>query len=263
MYDFTKKIGGDKIKTVNLVPAGTEPHDWEPTSTDIASLEKADILIYNGAGMEHWLDKVSGTLKNDKLTLVEASKGLDLLEGHSEEGEEKEEYDPHVWLSPKNAKKQMEAIKNTLVKVDPSNKEYYEKNYEDNAKKFDELDKEFKDTLVTSKNKDIIVAHQAFGYLCKEYGLKQVPIEGLSADSEPDPARMTDIIKFAKEHNVKTIFFEELVSPKVSETIAIAIGAKTAMLNPLEGLSDEELKKGSDYISVMKQNLKVLKEALN
>nr|WP_319487316.1 metal ABC transporter substrate-binding protein [uncultured Caproiciproducens sp.] len=262
MYDFTKKVGGDKIDVTNLVPAGTEPHDWEPATTDVVNLEKADILVYNGASMESWVEKVLGSLQNKNLTAVEASKGLDLMAGHAEEGEETTKYDPHVWLSPENAKKEMENIKNALVQADAANKNTYESNYEKYAAQFDELDQEYKTAATSFTSKDIIVAHQAFGYLCKAYGLNQIAIEGLTADSEPDPARMSEIIKFAKEHKVKTIFFEDLVSPKVAETIAKAVGAKTATFNPLEGLTDEEQSKGLEYVSVMKQNLQTLKDAL-
>lgn len=273
MYDFASKIGGDKVNIVNMVPAGTEPHDWEPTASDITGLEKTDVFIYNGAGMEHWVGDVLKSIQNKDLIAVEASEGLTLMEGHHEhededenkdedEHSEEEEYDPHVWLSPLNAKKQMENIKNAFTKADPENKDYYEANYTKYAADFDALDKEFKDTLSGFTKKDIIVSHEAFGYLCKAYGLNQIGIEGLSPDSEPDPARMAEIIEFAKEHDVKVIFFEELVSPKVAKTIADATKAETAVLSPIEGLSDEQQAAGDDYFSVMRQNLKELKAAL-
>ena len=274
MYDFTSKIAGDKATVTNLVPTGTEPHDWEPSAVDITGLETADIFIYNGAGMEHWVQDVLASLQNKDLISVETSNGITLLEGHGHEDEEEEEHedededheeeewDPHVWLSPLNAKKQMEAIKDAFVRADPENKAYYEANYTKYAAEFDTLDKEFKDTLSPLPNKDIIVAHQAFGYLCSAYGLNQVPVEGLSPDSEPAPARVAEIIQFAKEHEIKVIFFEELVSSKVADTIADAIGAKTGVLSPLEGLSDEQLQNGADYFSVMRENLSALKEAL-
>lgn len=263
MYDFAKKVGGDQIEVVNLVPAGTEPHDWEPAATDLVNLEKADVIVYNGAGMEGWAEKVLGSLQNKNLVTVEASKGLDLMPGHAEEGEEIQQYDPHVWLSPENAKKEMENIKNVFVEADKAHQDVYESNYKKYAAEFDALDSEYKTAAASFKSKDIVVAHEAFGYLCKAYGLNQVAIEGLTADSEPDPARMSDIIKFAKENQVKTIFFEELVSPKVSETIAKAVGAETATFNPLEGLTDGEQAQGIEYFSVMRDNLQVLKEALN
>ncbi|MFA6845393.1 MAG: metal ABC transporter substrate-binding protein [Sphaerochaetaceae bacterium] len=268
MYDFASKIGGDKVQVTNMIPSGTEPHDWEPATTDITNLEKADVFIYNGAGMEHWAEVVLASLQNKKLIAVEASKGVSLREGSPEEGEEasaksgESSYDPHVWLSPLNAKSEMENIKEAFIQADPANKDYYEKNFAVYSAKFDTLDKEFHDTLAPLPNKDIIVAHQAFGYLCAAYGLNQIPIEGLSPDSEPDPARMAEIIDFAKSHKVNVIFFEELISPKVAQTIAKAIGAKTEVLNPLEGLSDTQQAAGEDYFSVMRQNLQTLKTAL-
>lgn len=268
MYDFANKIGGDRIKLQNLVPSGTEPHDWEPTPKMIASIEKADVLIYNGAGMEAWVEDMLNTINNKKLIVVEASKDIKLLEGdHDEhdEGHEHEDlrYDPHVWLDPMNAKKQMEAIKKAFAMVDPNNAEYYEKNYEENAKKLDELDKEFRDKLSGFAKRDIIVAHKAFGYLCNAYGLKQVAIEGLNSESEPTPARMAEIIKFARNNDIKVIFFEELISPKVANTIAKEIGARTDVLNPLEGLKEDDIASGKEYFSVMRDNLEALKKALN
>ncbi|WP_242952415.1 metal ABC transporter substrate-binding protein [Anaerocolumna xylanovorans] len=265
MYDFAEKIGGDKVSVTDMVPAGIEPHDWEPAASDIVNLEEANVFIYNGAGMEHWVDTVLDSLSNKELVKVEASSGITLQEGHSEEEEHSEEesaYDPHVWLNPEYAKIEMKNIKDAFVKADPDNEAYYNQNYETYAAKLDELDKKYKETLTGLKNKDIIVAHEAFGYLCSAYGLNQVGIEGLSPDSEPDPAKMEEIIKFAKDNEVKVIFFEELVSPKVAQTIADEVGVKTEVLNPLEGLSDDEIKAGGDYFSVMETNLASLVEAL-
>ena len=270
MYDFAKKVGGDKVEVTNMVSAGTEPHDWEPSATDIKKLEEADVFIYNGAGMEHWTQDVLGSLENRNLKVVEASKGITLLEGNEEEENSKEAnsstgaiYDPHVWLNPLNAKVEMKNIKNAFVKVDPDNKNYYEKNYKRYANKFDQLNQEYKEGLSNIKSKNLITSHEAFGYLCQAYGLNQVGIEGLSADSEPDASRMNEIIQFSKDNHVKTIFFEELVSPKVSKTIADEIGAKTVVLNPIEGLTNKEIKAGKDYFSAMKSNLKILEKALN
>ena len=261
MYDFATKIAGDKAMVVNMVPSGIEPHDWEPSAADITGLEKADLFIYNGLNMEHWVADVLNSLENKNLIVIEASLGTNVIKDeHSHGGEE--ELDPHVWLGPMNAKIELEYIKNGFVQADPENKDYYEANYEKYASELDSLDKEFSETLSPLLNKDIIVAHAAFGYLCEAYGLNQVAIEGLSSDSEPDPARMAEIIEFGKGQNIKVIFFEELVSPKVANTIAKAIGAKTDVLNPLEGLSDEQVAAGDDYFSIMRQNLKAIKSAL-
>ena len=268
MYDFAVKIGGDKVKVMDMVPAGTEPHDWEPAATDIKNLEDADVFVYSGAGMEHWVSTVLASLENRNLVSVEASEGITLRMGHEEkeehEGTDEDhgQYDPHVWLSPLNAKKEIENIKDAFVKADPNNQSYYEANYTEYAAKFDQLDQEYRDTISGLTNKNIVVAHEAFGYLCDAYGLKQVGIEGLSPDSEPDPAKMAEVIDFVRENHVKVIFFEELVSPKVAETIAYETGVSAEMLNPLEGLGDEELAAGEDYFSVMESNLEKLKAAL-
>lgn len=267
MYDFTSKIAGDKAEIINLVPAGTEPHDWEPSTTDMVNLEEADVLIYNGAGMEHWVEQVYSALQNN-ITLVEASKGIKLLEGgHShDEGEIHEEdgdTDPHVWLNVQNAKLEMENIKNALAELDSKNAQYYEENYKKYAAEFDKLDSEYKESISSFENKNIVVAHEAFAYLCDAYGLTQTAISGLSADSEPDAKRLSQIISFAKENNVKTIFFEELVSSKTADVIANEIKAETKALNPLEGLSEEQIRNKEDYLSVMRSNLEALEDALN
>ncbi|MBD8836806.1 metal ABC transporter substrate-binding protein [Paenibacillus sp. FSL K6-4396] len=286
MYEFTKNVAGDLAEVHTLVPAGMEPHDWEPTPQDIASIEKADVLVYNGAGMESWMDQVTGSLSNASLIQVEASKGINLLEGgehdhHHEDSEatehdhdhdaEAEEghghdhggFDPHVWLSPALAVKEVRNIEAGLAQAAPEHAEQFKQNADAYIAQLESLDQDFKAAVTDNKRKDFITQHAAFGYLAKEYGLQQVPIAGLSPEQEPSAAQMASVIDFAKEHQVKTIFFETLVSSKVSETIASEVGAKTAVLNPIEGLTEEEIAAGMDYISVMRQNLEALKLALN
>lgn len=268
MYDFARAIGGDKVDVKTLIPSGVEPHDWEPSPKDIVEIGKAKVFVYNGAGMESWVDKVKQNIENKDLVYVEASKGVKLLKGDEHKDHDKDEhhhgeYDPHVWLNPENAKIEMKNIKDALVKVDPKNKDYYEENYNKNSKNLDELNEKFKKSLEKTKRKDIVVAHQAFGYLCDAYGLKQVPIEGLSPDSEPDAARMAYVTNFAKKNKVKYIFFEELVSPKVAKTIAKEIGAKVEVLNPIEGLTYKQIKAGDNYYTIMQKNLDVLIKTLN
>jgi len=184
---------------------------------------------------------------------------------HEDEHEHEEGggYDPHVWLSPLNAKREMENIKNAMAEADPANAEYYEANYAAWSARCDQLDQAFKDGLSNLAIQDIVVSHEAFGYLCDAYGLNQVGIEGISPDSEPDPARMAQIQDFVTEHQVKVIFSEELVSPKVAQAIADATGARVETLSPLEGLTDEQLTAGEDYFSVMEQSLASLKDALS
>lgn len=249
MYDFAKKIGGDYVEVKNMTPAGTEPHDYEPTTEDMKGLSKADIFIYNGDDMEHWAKSVIKSVDRKDLTVVRASDSVTLH--HTEN----KDMDPHTWMSIRNAIKEMNTIKEAFIKKDPAHKDAYEKNYETYAKQMDALDKEFTKELAPYKGRSIVVAHQAFGYLCNDYDLKQIPIDGLTPDSEPSPAKIKEIIKEVHAQNIKVIFYEELVNPKVAQTIADETGAQVKVLNTLEGLSNEEQKEGKEYISVMKENL--------
>lgn len=257
LADLAQKVGGDRVNVTNMVPAGTEPHEWEPSTADMRTLESADVFAYNGAGMESWVDDVLSSLSSSKLVSVNTSDGLDLRT--DDEGTP----DPHVWLNPANAKKQMAAIRDALIKADPDGKDTYEANYETYAQKFDELDQEYREKLAGVANKSIVVSHEAFGYLCDAYGLEQKPIEGLDAESEPDAKTMAEIVDFVRQNKVKTIFSEDLVSPKIAQQIANETGASCEVLNPLEGLTEEQLSQGEDYFSVMEDNLDKLVKALS
>jgi zinc transport system substrate-binding protein len=292
MYEFSRQVAGDHANVTALVPTGTEPHDWEPSAKDMAQIQEADVFVYNGI-VETWVEDALASSNNDNRIVVEASSGIDLAEGteaeHEHEGEEHaqeaekhdhaagtEEHaheeeghshdyalDPHVWLSPVLAQKEVKAIEAALIKADPANKADYEANANAYTAKLKELDTAYRDGLANVKNKELVTQHAAFAYLAKEYGLTQVPISGLSPEQEPSPDQMARIVQFAKEHQVKTIFFETLVDPKVAQTIASEIGAKTAVLNPLEGLTEDDIKNNRDYITVMQENLKALTTALN
>jgi len=268
MYDFAEKIGGDKVILKNLLPAGADPHSWEPSPKDIVSIEKADILIYNGAGMEGWIDKVLDSISSAELITVETSKDIKLLEVKDNAASKNNDghehlYDPHVWLDPMKAQVQMRAIVDAFIEVDSSNKDYYEKNYEHYVKELEKLDDEYREAVSGFKKKDIIVSHEAFGYLCDAYGLNQIAISGLDAESEPTSARMVDVAKFAKDNNVKVIFFDKMVTPKIADAIAKSAGAKTEVLNPIASLSIDDIRAGKDYFSVMRENLEALKKALS
>lgn len=268
MYDFAKQIGKDKIDVRWMIPPGAEPHDWEPTAKLMAEMEKADIFIYNGVNMEPWAEKLLDALQNQKLIAVEASEGIDLLklqeDGHEEEHEEgyHGQYDPHVWLDPMNAIKQAENIKNALVKADEVNGEFYEGNFQTFANKLRDLDKNFQEKLRNKKRREIVVAHAAFGYMAKRYNLEQIAITGVSPQQEPSAAQMAEIADFVKKYQLKYIFFETLTSPRLAEVLAREAGAQTAVLNPIGGLTVEEIKAGKDYVSVMEENLATLAKAL-
>ena len=269
MADFAQKIGCDHVEVENLCPAGTEPHEWEPSPTDITAIENADVFVYNGADMEGWVDDTLASA-NLKGSVVCASDGIELrVANHDHDAAEADshehagEHDPHVWLAPENAKKEAENIKDALVKADPANASDYEANYEKWASEFDALDKEFSTQLSQTAGKTIVVSHEAFGYLCDAYGLVQEPITGMDAEGEPDAKTMAEIVQFVHDNNVKVIFSEDLVSPKVAQQIADETGAACEVLNPIEGLEQEDLDAGEDYFSVMRSNLDELVRALN
>lgn len=319
LYDFAKRIGGDKIIVTNIIPPGAEPHDWEPTPQDVAQMSNADVLILSGTGIEPWADKVLSVIDQTKVTVVYGGQNIELIDGvkheHNEHQDGKEEHDheqdahkegshqeepgkqqehdhdqdkdqhkedthpqesgkqeehghdhggkdPHVWLDPLNAKVMVDNILTGLSKADEKNKSFYEANAESYKKELDKLHEEYQSGLAQTKIKEFVTSHAAFGYLAKRYGLTEIPVRGLSAEIEPSPADMAAVVKLAREKNIKHIFFETLVSPKVSEAIASELKAETLVLNPLEGLSDQEMAGGQDYLSVMRQNLQNLKIAL-
>ncbi|KKR33412.1 MAG: ABC-type metal ion transporter, periplasmic subunit [Candidatus Gottesmanbacteria bacterium GW2011_GWC2_39_8] len=258
LYFFTSEIGGNRVDVKNITPAGSEPHDFEPTTRDIVRIEKSRMLVLNG-NIEAWGDKIKENLKGTNVEIIVAGEGL-FTKQQTEEG--KTSIDPHIWLSPQLAKKEASKITAGLIKIDSANSLYYKNNEKVIDEKLDKLDKEYRQRLSVCKRKDIIASHAAFGYLVFEYGLNQVSISGLSPESEPSSKQLVEIVKFAREHNVKYIFFERLVSPKLSETIAREIGARTLVLDPLEGITDDEIKRGKNYFSVMRDNLKNLETAL-
>lgn len=259
LYEFTRNIGGEYVNAINLVPAGVEPHDWSPKSRDIKNMTQAQIFVYQGAGFEGWVEDFLGSLSTDStLKVVEASKGADLIKTT----ENKEEYDPHAWLSPLNAVKMANNIKIALIEADPAHKDVFEQNYTKYAAKLTDLDARYKKEIAGTSKKEIAVSHHAFAYLCRDYGLTQMSIMGLSPDAEPTAQDLKKMNEFLKEHGLKYIFFEELVSDKLAKTLAKDAKVDTMVLNPIEGLTDEQMKAGKDYISVMDENLKNLVIAL-
>ncbi|MES2023886.1 MAG: zinc ABC transporter substrate-binding protein [Patescibacteria group bacterium] len=261
LYFFTSEIGADKANVSNITPAGGEPHDYEPTPNDIASIENSNLLILNGGGLEAWGGDVKKNLEtgNNKTVIVTAGENL-TNQTVLEDG--KTITDPHVWLAPTLASIMVDKILAGFIQADAVNKNYYETNAEKLKMELSALDTEYKNGLVNCISKNIVTSHSAFGYLSTVYNLHQVPISGLSPDSEPSPKQIADVADFAKKNNVKYIFFESLVSPKLSETVAREIGAQTLVLDPIEGISPENISKGENYFTVMRENLKNLEIAL-
>ncbi|MBO0446461.1 zinc ABC transporter substrate-binding protein [Enterococcus ureilyticus] len=274
MYDFAKNVVGDAGDVQLLIPAGTEPHDYEPSAKDIAKITDADVFVYNSHELETWVKDVLENVDEKKVAVVEAAGSIDLMAGaahdhdHDEEEADHEEHDhdheldPHVWLDPVLAQKEVEAIRDALVKKYPDKKETFEKNATAYIEKLKELDAEYKEAFTNAKNKTFVTQHAAFGYLAKQYGLTQESIAGISPDQEPSPSRLAELKNYIKEHNVSVIYFETSASSKVAETLASETGVELAVLNPLESITQKEQDQGEDYISVMKANLDALKKSI-
>lgn len=259
LYYFSQRIGGDQAEVTDIVPSGAEPHDYEPTAQDMARMEHAEVIVLNGGGLEAWSDTVQKTVTAGGTTVVIAGEGLTTRQ-MEEDGEIGT--DPHVWLDPSLAEKMVDRIVQGFRRADPANGEYYQANADALKNELHDLDLAYEQGLRACKEKDIITSHAAFGYMAATYGFNQVPIAGLSPDAEPSSRQMADIVKFAKDHDVRYIFFESLVSPKLAQTIATEVGAQTLVLDPIEGLSDEDVAQGKNYLTVMRDNLTNIRTAL-
>lgn len=256
--EFAEAVGKDKVQVRTMVPDGIEPHDFEPKAKDLEALTKAKIFIYNGLGIEIWADKAVKAAKNKDLTVVEASKGFELIKNlDADEIEEHGEFDPHLWLSLKGADNEAKNIKVALVKVDPSNREFYETNYKEFSDKLDVLYKEYYAKISPLTNKTFVTGHAAFAYLCKDFGLKQNSVEDVFSAGEPSARKLKELVDYCKENKIKTIFVEDMVSPKISETLAKEVGSKTEKIYTIESKEDNK-----DYIQSMRNNLEKIYSSL-
>ena len=243
---FVGRVGGEAIERMLLIPKGVEPHDYEPTIKDIQRVDSADVLVYNGLGFENWIGKMSNPQK------IDASKGLNA----SYLDERNMTFDPHVWLDPLLAKKQVENIRDGLIMIDPNHKDIYVNNSNNFLNELDNLDEKIRTDLESCKKKDFITFHNSFSYFAKQYGLNQHSISNTDPESEVTPARLTEIINIAKTLGLQVIYSEELVDPRQATVIAQEVpDGKVLVLSPIEGLSENEQKAGLGYIDKMNDNI--------
>lgn len=256
-----EQVGGDHVTVQNLVKPGAEPHDLELSPQQVAEVADSDLVIY----LHDFQPAVDQTVADEaKDKSLDAATVAPLHDGYVplEEGELHEDEkgkDPHIWLDPTRLSGVAKAVAEKLGDVDPDNADTYTANAETLGEKLTALDDEYKKGLATCQQKTIVVSHNAFGYLADRYGLEQLAITGLTPEAEPSAARLAEVTRFAEANKVKVIFFETLVSPKISETLAHEIGAKAEVLDPIEGLKDGS---SDDYFSVMRSNLTTLRGAL-
>jgi zinc transport system substrate-binding protein len=254
-----ERIAGADVSVRNLTPAGTEPHDVELSPRDVEQVRSADVVLYVGSdfqpALEEAVEGASGEAV-DVLEGVELVRAVEAEHGHEEAGHEEAEgeaRDPHVWLDPVRFARVAERIGEALDRGNAA---------DELAAELRSLDEEFADGLRSCERREIVTSHAAFTYLARRYGLRQIPIAGVSPEAEPTAKDLEEVLHEVEESGATTVFFETLVSPRLAETIARETGAQTAVLNPLEGLTEDELNDGENYFTVMRANLDALRGSL-
>ena len=261
LTEITQNIVGPQTIVYTTIPQGTEPHDYEHTPQDIKSAQQASVFVTLGLEFTH-IEKEIIESAPKSIIVIDAAKNIALLDAiHEDEQETTEQSsgkDPHVWVSPKNMILMTKKVHEELLIAHPENKASYTENANAYLKKLQDLDQEFTESLSNCKKHTVLVNHAAFAYLAHDYGFEQIAISGLEPEAEPSPKQLAELIEEAKKHDIKYIFYEDLVDPRVSQTIAEEAGAKTLELSPVEGITNPE----DTYISIMRENLKNLEIAL-
>ncbi len=229
--EFVEKIGGDKVKVTTMVPAGANPHIYEPLPQQLQALSQAELYAEVGSGIEFenvWMDKIKGI--NSKMLVINCSQGIKFIP--NTEGDEESQYDTHVWVSPRNARIMVENTYQGLIQVDPANKEYYKSNKDKYLQELDKADKSIEKSLSGYENGKILVYHPAWGYFCRDYNLTQIAVE--KNGKEPGPQGIAALISQAKRENIKIIFISPQYSRKNADTIASEIGGQVVLLDDLD-----------------------------
>ncbi len=265
--EFARVIGGERVLVTTIVPTGAESHEYEPTPKDVAAVRSATLFLLQGGGYDPWAERVAADLPAERTRVVNMMASLTILGLTGEQPASSIDgtaivADPHVWLDPLLAAKEIEGIRDALITVDPAGATVYAANAAAYLRELDALHDAFKAGLTRCAKRTVITAHAAFGYLAKRYGFVQEAIVGLSSEEEPTPRRIAEVIALARRDGIAYILYDPLAGPRLAETVAREIGARTALLDPLEGLNDARAQAGETYLTVMRENLTTLRTAL-
>jgi zinc transport system substrate-binding protein len=246
---FTQEIGGEKVTVKQLIPDNTEVHNWQPSAADILAIEDADVLIYNGASLDHWFEEdILPVIDSSGKVVVETTEGIQLLETGQETDEQEHEhegnYDPHTWLSPFIAKQQAQNIYEALVRKDQNNEGYYNERWQTLKARFEELDNDYLTGLSTKGKDEIFVSHSAFGYLADRYGFEQHGVIGISADEQPSTQVYTKIVEMMMEHEIYVVYVDPVYANEYAQTLK----------NELQHLSGQNVQILELYIILGKMN---------
>lgn len=242
LADVAERVGGERVDVTNLTPAGAEPHDLELTTDQVDQLLDADVVLYLGGGFQPAVEEASERTEGDRLDLFEGTEGGD----------------PHVWLDPAEMVRITERVRDALVETDGAGADGYRERATTYTAELEALDAAYTAGVAECERRVFVTAHDAFGRLAERFDLEQVAVAGLTPEAEPDPRRLGKIADEIRARGVTTVFTEALVSPELAETLAREAGVDTAVLDPIENFEDA----GDDYVSVMRENLSVLRQAL-
>ena len=258
LYEAARSVAGETLEINSIIPLGSDAHTFSPTPAQVAAISKSPLFIYSGAGFETWAEPLKNSLPQS-VKIVDMSQNVTLLKNNdSDHGV----YDPHYWLDIDNMIRVTQTMEGEFSKLIPTNTKLYHTNATTYIAKLQKLKSDYSEGLKTCKNRTLITNHDAFGYLAHANQLKNISVIGLSSDEQPSAKTISEIITLVKKEKVKTIFFEELIDDHVSQTIAQEGGTKAQSLQPLENISEAELKSHQTYESLMRDNLAKLHEAM-
>lgn len=277
-YDFAKNIAGDKANVKMLLSPGNEPHDYDPSPSDIVSIENCDIFIYNGGESDAWVDGVLDSIENKNIKVLKMMDYVNLRyeeeidHSHHEGSVDSEhdhqddlEYDEHIWTSIKNAETLSKSIFDAVVAADSKNTDYYSDNLNKYTAELSALDNKFKSVTDNAK-RDTVVFGDRFPllYFAKDYNLKyEAAFPGCSSETEPSIAVVTHLIDFVRDNNIPVVFYLDFSNGKTAKLISEDSDAKTLKFSSCHNVTKEQFADGTSYISLMEQNLSALKEALS
>jgi zinc transport system substrate-binding protein len=270
MYEFARNIAGDRADVSVFIPIGDEPHGWEPTTQEIQEIENSKLFIYNGYGMESFIPTFLSDGSFPNTTFVKASEGIqmqpaDIQHMASDEADPviaQGGMDPHVWNDPILAEREVRNIADAMEKADPTNAQYYENNTLAYDAKLSRIDQDIRSGLSKCQTHTFASFHNAFNYFSQRYNLTDIWISGLAPEAEVAPQDLAKVEEIIKQDHLKVIFSEDLVDPKLADSLATDVGATTRILSPLEGINETEQKENVTFIGKWYQNLDALRYAM-
>jgi zinc transport system substrate-binding protein len=270
LYDFARIIGGDRAEVSMLLPPGTEPHSFEPRPNDIIRIGKAGLFIYTNRYMEPWAESILKGIDLRRLQVVDAGQGASYREGtsddehdHTSHGSHAVFMDPHIWLDFGNAALMADNILAGFIVADPANEGYYRTQAIELKARLAALDQRYRQGLASCATRAFLHGgHFTFGYLARRYSLEYRSLSGVSSESEPSAANMAAMVRQIRLSGVRHIFAEELLSPRLTETLAAEAGVEVLKLHGAHNLGRDDVQRGAGFIGLMEQNLVNLQKGL-